>query len=393
MLAADGIETLEEVLQHWTSSVSVCEVTLVTMSNIMFRNDPVKEQLGLTCGDEVVGILKTLISDTRVVVAAMRAMGNLASFEKNVKWMLDNGAVENIVQAMEHPSNKDKHELIQTAIDVLGNLASVGPDDDDNEEEGEEKENEMIHIHRQIMFQGGIRGIVSAMNGSCKDDSAVLMSALETLATLSSVEELVQEYILPIGLLAKVVDTMKQFDWDDGIIEKGSMLIRELTEFEECVDDLADLGLINVLLDCLNNHDENYEILHNSQISFTNMSINFEEQEEIVNSGALDAMLVQLSKKLDQNEEENEKLQEIHNEIITTFQRVSCTDEFSEVVGTKGMSEIMGSYDNHVASNLKGTPEYIANLFNLVSQLAFHKENLKYIMQSGGIKKSIHACR
>ena len=60
------------------------------------------------------------------------------------------------------------------------------------------------------------------------------------------------------------------------------------------------------------------------------MAINYEEQEEIVNSGALDAMLAQLTNKFtNDNQEDNEKLQEIHNEIITTFQRVSCTDEFS----------------------------------------------------------------
>ena len=95
-------------------------------------------------------------------------------------------------------------------------------------------------------------------------------------------------------------------------------------------------------------------------------------------------MLAQLTNKFtNDNQEDNEKLQEIHNEIITTFQRVSCTDEFSEIVGTKGMSEIMGSYDNHVNIDLSGTADYVANLFNLVSQLAFHKANLKYILQSG----------
>lgn len=168
----DGIKTLEGVLQKWLSSSTVIEVTLVTMSNIMFRNDPVKEQLGLTCGDEVVASLKTLIADTKVVIAAMRAMGNLASFENNVNWMLDNGAVENITNAMGHPSNKDNIELVQTAIDVIGNLASAGPDESD-EEDDETKESVVTNIHRKIMYQGAVRGIVAAMTGSCKDNSAV----------------------------------------------------------------------------------------------------------------------------------------------------------------------------------------------------------------------------
>ena len=87
------IKTLESVLQKWIDNAPVCEVTLVTMSNLMFRNDPVKETLGLTCGDEVVEVVKTLASNTKVVIAAMRALGNLASLETNVMWMLENGAV------------------------------------------------------------------------------------------------------------------------------------------------------------------------------------------------------------------------------------------------------------------------------------------------------------
>ena len=59
-------------------------------------------------------VVKTLASNTKVVIAAMRALGNLGSLEKNVMWMLENGAVSNLVFAMEHPANRDKHELVQT---------------------------------------------------------------------------------------------------------------------------------------------------------------------------------------------------------------------------------------------------------------------------------------
>ena len=71
--------------------------------------------------------------------------------------------------------------------------------------------------------------------------------------------------------------------------------------------------------------------------------------------------------------------------------RIACTDEFSGIIGTKGMSEIMGTYDVHVEMNIEGTPEYIAALFTLVSQLAFHQDNLKYVMQCNGVKHAIDA--
>ena len=142
MVKAGCIKTLELILQKWPENKTVSEVTLVTMSNIMYRNDPVKGVLGSTCGDEVVAIVKILAKESRVCIAAMRAMGNLASLESNVNWMLEHNAAGNIVYAMELPENRENQELVQTAIDVIGNLASVGPDEDD-EEEDEEKEEQL----------------------------------------------------------------------------------------------------------------------------------------------------------------------------------------------------------------------------------------------------------
>ena len=404
MVNCGVIKTLESVLQKWIDNAPVCEVTLVTMSNLMFRNDPVKETLGLTCGDEVVEVVKTLASNTKVVIAAMRALGNLASLETNVMWMLENGAVSNLVFAMEHPANLDKHELVQTAIDVIGNLAAVeGGDEEHLDNDGDDstaasaeskkKSAHMAEIHQRIMAQGGVRGIIEAMKGPCSGDGAVLMSSLETLASLSGVETLIVSNMIPLGLLEIILDTMKQYDWDSGIMERATGLIVALSYFEDCVDDLADLGVMDVLVQCMEQHEENHEILQNVQVSFTNMSINFEEQEHIVNHGALDAMLVQLTKKPegDATEEQLEQIHEHHLEIITTLTRIACTDEFSGVIGTKGMSEILGTYEVHVGMDLDGTLEYIAALLTLVSQLAFHQENLKYVMQCNGVKHAIAA--
>lgn len=391
MVKAGSIKTLELVLQKWPENKTVSEVTLVTMSNIMYRNDPVKGILGSTCGDEVVAVVKILAKETRVCIAAMRAMGNLASLESNVNWMLEHNAAANIVYAMELPENSDQQELVQTAIDVLGNLASVGPDgddDDDDEEKEEQIQSEMRAVHSKIINQGGGRAIIEAMSGPCASDPSVLMSALETLSALCGVEDLCLEVLVPLGLLDVLMDVMKQFDWDDGIMEKATGLVVVLTYFEECVDSLADLGVMDALIGAMDTHDENHEVVLNCQVTFTNMAINFEEQEYLVKNGGLDAMLRLLvaTGNGSGGGQATAEQTELHTEVVTTLTRLACTDEFSTDVAERGMSEILGSYASHQAY-----PEFITSLFTLVSQLAFHKENLRAIIQYGGIKHAIDA--
>lgn len=391
MVKAGSIKTLELVLQKWPENKTVSEVTLVTMSNIMYRNDPVKGILGSTCGDEVVAVVKILAKETRVCIAAMRAMGNLASLESNVNWMLEHNAAANIVYAMELPENSDQQELVQTAIDVLGNLASVGPDgddDDDDEEKEEQIQSEMRAVHSKIINQGGGRAIIEAMSGPCASDPSVLMSALETLSALCGVEDLCLEVLVPLGLLDVLMDVMKQFDWDDGIMEKATGLVVVLTYFEECVDSLADLGVMDALIGAMDTHDENHEVVLNCQVTFTNMAINFEEQEYLVKNGGLDAMLRLLvaTGNGSGGGQATAEQTELHTEVVTTLTRLACTDDFSTDVAERGMSEILGSYASHQAY-----PEFITSLFTLVSQLAFHKENLRAIIQYGGIKHAIDA--
>ena len=123
------------------------------------------------------------------------------------------------------------------------------------------------------------------------------------------------------GKETRVHDVMKQFDWDDGIMEKATGLVVVLTYFEECVDTLADLAVMDALVSAMDTHDDNHEIVLNCQVSFTNMSINYEEQEYLVKNGGLDAMLrllVATGKDGDGGQATEERT-ELHTEVLTTL--------------------------------------------------------------------------
>ena len=124
---------------------------------------------------------------------------------------------------------------------------------------------------------------------------------------------------------------------------------------------------MDALVSAMDTHDDNHEIVLNCQVSFTNMSINYEEQEYLVKNGGLDAMLRLLV--ATGNDGDGGQATEERTELHATLTRLACTDDFSTVVAERGMSEILGSYDSHEAF-----PEFITSLFTLVSQLAFQKK-------------------
>ena len=81
------IKLIEKVLQQFPDSKRIMELTLVTVSNLMYGNDDIKKDIGLTCGDEIVDVIKRHNEHKPIQQAAMRAVGNLASIDENIKWL------------------------------------------------------------------------------------------------------------------------------------------------------------------------------------------------------------------------------------------------------------------------------------------------------------------
>ena len=133
-----------------------------------------------------------------------------------------------LVYAMELPENRENQEFSQTAIDVIGNLASVGPDEDDEEEdEGKEEQlqEEMRAVHSKIINQGGVVQLLRQCQALALE---IQMRSMSAKRSLHLFVEVAWKYV-PLGLLDVLMDVMKQFDWDDGITEKATGLVVVLT--------------------------------------------------------------------------------------------------------------------------------------------------------------------
>merc|ERR1711871_649803 len=234
----------------------------------------------------------------------------------------------------------------------------------------------LFQLHEIIFMQGAGKAIVNVLKSS--QAPTVIISALETLAALSQEEVLCMKHLYPLDIVDLILNMMKEYDWDSDIVEKGLQFIVCLTYFEDCVDSLAEAGLLPIVIASMEAHDDAPELLSAGQTVLTNLAVNAEEQEEMVKEGGLEMMLKLLVTHTDDDE--------LLTEIITTLTRIACNDDFNEIVAEKGTSEII-----EVGRKKMSSPKFLSSVFVLLGQLAFNSANLNGIIQYKGIQLLVDA--
>ena len=355
------IKLMEKVLQTYPSENRLMELTLVTLSNLMYGNDIVKKELGLTCGDEIVDVVKR-VDGSSTQKAAMRCLGNLASIDENIKWVLQNNGAAVIVNTIE--SNMRNADVVQTAIEVLGNLASI----DDPQEE--------LICHKLMLEQGTAKCIIKILWG-CKDIKMII-SIWDCLSAITVDEELCDEYLVPEGIVGAMAAGIKKYDWNEDIVDRIAHLIHSMCYFEDILIDIAEEQIVPNLLAAAEAHADNSDLLVNIQSSITILATHEEEQEIIVEEGGLEIMYRLMSS--------HRQNKEFLLELLNTMIQIACNEKYVATVALTGMSEIINA-----VSAEGNDPESLSKVLVLLGQFALHEKLLNEILSFGGIGFVINA--
>jgi hypothetical protein len=361
MVQQGVIKLVEKVLQTYPDQNRLMELTLVTLSNLMYGNDVVKKDLGLTCGDEIVDVVKR-IDGSKVQKAAMRALGNLASIDENIQWILKNKGAEVIVSTIKK-LEKDK-EVVQTAIEVLGNLASI-----------EDPEHEMS-CHRMMLEQGCSKCLLGILR-NCTD-LKLIVTIWEVLSAITVDEELCDEFLVPDGIVSAMATSIKKYDWNEDVVSCIAHLIHSMCYFNHILIEIAEEQIVPNLLSAMEQHADNEDLLINAQSSITILATHEEEQEIIVEEGGLEILY---------------RLMSTHGsnktfllELLNTMIQISCNEKYVETVALTGMNDIVSA-----VSSQGNDPEALSQVLILLGQFALHDKTLNDIIQFGGVKLVIDA--
>ena len=371
-----GIDCIEGVMQHYVNVGPVLELTMVALSNLMHENDPVRIQVGQTCGDEIVEIIRRLTDDASLCKSAMRAIGNLSFCDQNIRYIVGEHATEVVVKAMD--KHVDDIELLQLGIDVIGNLASLDFNDDDDDEEA----NDEVHdeVYETIFNEGGPTAILNILKS--RKETSLLLSGMDALSNIAN-DDISVERLLKKGLVELVLESMSANDWDEELSECTVKLLASISIGEECTQSIVDQNGVSLLLTSMESHEDQPEFLISAHIALSNIVTVEAAKQTVLDSKGIPLIIKQL-KDFPDNQELTEK-------IIETLIRLSADDKCSETMSDEGMFVFCGLIDkwgDHVQED-EDEPSMLETIFALLGHMAFVTNNLRKMVQFDGVKKII----
>jgi len=375
IMAKNGVKAIEKALQTWPQQPRIMENAMCALSNLMYGSEENKLVIGQTCGDEVTKIIRDHIKDANLFKMAMRALGNLAYCDENIRFIVEgNNATKAIVAGMRaHPADE---EALQLAMEVIGNFASLEEAPPELDEDGNEIDPK-DSIAVIILRDAGCAEILATMKKH-PHNSALLKAGMDALCNIANDMDVTALMARKQGLVKLVIDIMQSHDWDEEIIKHAVQLLATICYSRECLAMVAGADGIQVLLAAMEQHGSNHDLLVAAQLALTNLAGDESARGAMRNMDTAQSVLALVEGHL------NDKL--YVNEAIKTLTRLAGDDDLSRAIASAGMHVVMAAVDKHARD-----AEFLTDAFRLLGHLAFVEANLTVIVQHNGIKKIVAA--
>lgn len=361
-----GVDAVEKVMQQHPGNASVLELALCVLSNLMYGSDENKVLICNRCGDEIVHVVRVHYRDIKLFRTALRALGNLSFTDSNVQFIVSEGATACIVAGIrEHMADE---AAVQMAIEVLGNFAA-------QDDEGADAA-AVAEVYARIHREDGVQIIVEAMQ---RDDAAppVLIAAMDALVGMTADEE-TAPLLLTTGVVETTLDVMQRLDWDEELVERAVSLLQAMSFSEEILEALATPDAVRALLGALDMYGDRADFAANALVPLDNIASDAEGCAVIGDQDGPATLIRLLDKHL--------REQEVVHPILTIVTRMATLEAHSATIaeqGTRAVMEVIRQYSD--------APDMLNLAFQLVGHLAFLQENLKDIVQHGGVAVIINA--
>ena len=370
-----GVKAVERALQQWPAHPRILENAMCVLSNLMYGSEENKLVIGQTCGDEVTGVVRDHPRDLNLFKMALRALGNLAYCDENIRFIVEENAATKAIVAGMRANPKDE-EALQVAMEVIGNFASLDEPPPEVDEEGN-----VTHARESISMiilrEAGCAEIINTMK-RFPHNSALLKAGMDALSNIANDVDVTDLMARKQNLLPTVIEIMQQHDWDEELIRHAVMLLATISYCRECIPLLAQLDGIHVLLAAMEQHGSNHELLASAQLAVTNIAGDESGRKALRDMEGIRTILAIFEASLG--------AKPFVQEVFRTLTRLCTDDGLSASIAEGGMHIIMAAIDRY-----KRDPEFLTAAFRLLGHLAFVESNLTIIVQHNGIQKVIQA--
>jgi hypothetical protein len=263
---------IKSMINH-SSEADLLECAATVISNLCYGSDGNKELIArLGAARTLVDVILRNYNRPQLLIAAFRAIGNLAFYIGNVHTIISEGAVQGIVAGM--TSHVEDLELIQVALGVMTNLAADAKEENQAimaQEGAVQAICEVTNAHVEnadveiaaisclvnllqeeynaamVIRQGGVLGVIKAMR-YLDHDAELLQTAMRLLNDVSKAEKLSMKIIKTPAAIETICAIMDKYQTDSSIINDGARTLYHLACAKENCDKMAKKGVASTLI-------------------------------------------------------------------------------------------------------------------------------------------------
>lgn len=353
----------ETILLSSASPVIVLFYTIISLLQ-SFTSDSIANLRLIVCQkctQCILEILKTFRTEIIFTTKIIKLLGAYSLDDDCLDVIIHNGVVSAVVTGMkEHVASSS---VIKITLELLSNLAAL-------EEEPSEDENYLTPTEI-VVEQGGIQFILDCLKRH-EDKPTIISAAMDAMYNV--VDENTVSEVGNSDLLEYCFNILSRYDYNRELILSVLQLLTIISSYNIGMEIFStDGGRLSVLLDMLDTHIGDIEILKSLLLYLHNVFALKDNREILASNGGVTIIFTIISMYPDNKD--------IISASLNVLSRLSTNDILSEMIAERGCRQLMELITTFIDDSV-----VVALIFSLLGQLAFIKSNLKSIVQYGGIR-------
>jgi hypothetical protein len=356
-MQVDVPNTMKYALSKHMDSRSVQLEAFVCLGNLFEGEMDYREAVCERCCQEMINSFEKWLGDEELLEVMLKTVGNISLDDNSIIKLVEKKATTMVVNGMKaHPENE---ELLRLSIMVISNFGAI------NDEEMD------AYATHFIIEEDGTDAVKDAME-KMADSEGIVEAAMEALFNLGNDVEAAVD-LAEMGVMEITMAAIQKFDYAGDLLSWAIKFLSVFTYAEVTLERFARLNGGEILLKVMQSRMDDEQFLQDASLTLSNALVNEDNRDTVQHANGVQVLL--------QTMDLYNSNPSLVKYVIAALNRLCTKDEVSTEVAKLGMHVFMKS----VHANLENT-ELLSLIFELFGQLAFVKENIKLIVQHGGIK-------
>ena len=351
--------TMKHAISRHMESKDVTEEVFICIGNLFYGEEDNRKIVAEIATEDLLASLARWEKDHDMVEVMLKTIGNMSLDDDAIIGMINRHAVAKLVSAMN--LHRDSKEIARLGVMVISNFGAINDEEKD------------AYATEYIIRERGTVAVKDAMK-RYSDNLDIVEATMEALFNLGNEVDAAVE-LAEMGVMEMTISAMERFDYSENLMSWAAKFISVFTYAEETLGKFAELNGCEKLIEMMQKRLDDEPFLEDACLSLSNALVN-EANREVLEHGTGITVLLQSLDLYNNNEN-------LVKYVIGALNRLCTSDEVSAEVAKQGMHVFMKTLA--IATECDSI-DVLSLIFELFGQLAFLKDNIKYMVQQGAIK-------